>query len=390
MLHWLYDLMIASARNACRGVFVFAFLCAFQVGCRRAPEVTSPEPDEPEPTQVAAKVADPVAAPLRDEFEGVPADDIFEATDLAANYVASSVEKGPSPQIGFEPFVVETLQNAATGETFSIAGDAASNGEGRSGPIKLPTGFVILQGPKIAGGLPARIRGELDGSEMLLVTGGETFVGTNLGPPETQPQVSLVLDAFYVGVTEVRVSQYLEVRRKFGSKGSGMAEPMNATSPADHPAIGVTWGDAKNYAQAVGCDLPTEAQWEKAARGSNGFSHPWGESRPLWTAPRSISQIEAVGSHAEDCSPFGVMDLAGNAREWTQDFFQEKAFSTLEQLAVERRRNWSGPRSSATTALRVVKGNGPDWKVWARQGVKMTDRESRIGFRCVLNLSAEK
>ena len=273
-----------------------------------------------------------------------------------------------SSQINTEPFVIDALPNGSSGDTFAMIGAAASKPESSGRPFKLPTGFVALPGVSMSGGgLPSRIRCELDGSEMALVTGGQCFVGTNSGPPETQPQVSLFLDSFYVGVTEVRVSQYLEVRRKFGSKGSGMSEPINANEPADYPATGVTWGDARNYAQAVSCDLPTEVQWEKAARGINGFSHPWGDSRPLWTTPRSAFQVDAVGSHVEDRSPFGVLDLAGNAREWTLDFFQEKAFTTLEQLAIERRRNWQGPRSNSTTSLRVVKGNGPDWKVWAHK-----------------------
>lgn len=391
MVHLSLDSMIASACFACRGVFIFALLAAFQVGCSRSPAPIAEPVPEPQQTRSVAKVAERVPEPLPDKFDGVPADDLFEVSEPASNFAAVSISKGASSPINSEPFVIEGQPSAPVGNSFAIVDGPDSKVESGGGALKFPPGFGSVPGAKRgAGGLPSRIRCEFDGSEMVLVTGGESVVGTNSGPPEAQPMVSLVVDSFYVGVTEIRVAQYLEIRRKHLGKGTGMSEPVNATAPADYPVTGVTWGDARNYAVAVGCELPTEAQWEKAARGRNGFSHPWGESRPLWTAQRSLSQIDAVGSHAEDRSPFGVMDLAGNAREWVLDFFHEKAFAGLEQLAPERRRNWPGPRNNSATSTRVVKGNGADWKVWARQGLKMTDREALIGFRCVLNVPVEK
>ena len=89
-------------------------------------------------------------------------------------------------------------------------------------------------------------------------------------------------------------------------------------------------------------------------------------------------------------SVFGVMDMAGNAREWLLDFYDETAFQDLSQLDLSRRKDWTGPRHPTNTGERVVKGGGANWEVWVRRGQRMSDRDPKTGFRCVLNLRSAR
>lgn len=255
--------------------------------------------------------------------------------------------------------------------------------------LKMPRGFEIVEE---AGynetGLPWRIRSVPDGAEMVLVPHGPARIGSHQGPSNTQPELTVELKPFYMDVTEVTVGQYekfLEAT-KDDRRVRVRIQSVEESLPKEAPMTGIPWGDAVTYLKWVGKTLPTEAQWEKAARGERGFPHAWGHEDAIWFQKRTREQITPVRTYPNDKSPYGIFDLAGNAREWCADWYRPDSFAEVK--AQEKTlADWEGPKSAEPEFARVVKGNGPDWNLWHRSGVSMREESSTIGFRGVLTVT---
>jgi formylglycine-generating enzyme len=254
----------------------------------------------------------------------------------------------------------------------------------------LPAGFMPLTAAKDPQlGWPLRIRSDRDGAEMALVSGGAVIVGHDGGPRESSPQITVVIDSFYMDVNEVTLKQYEKFRKYLlEDRGSNnVPEAKNAKSPANFPALGVTLNQAEFYAKWAGKQIPTEAEWEHAARGQTGFAHPWGNGRAIWSHARTPEDIDPVRSFRTDVSPYGIYDLAGNAREWCSDRYSPTAFAdAFKSSNGGELRNWKGPRTAETEYAHVVKGNGPNWDAWYREGMDGTHPHAKVGFRCILRL----
>jgi formylglycine-generating enzyme required for sulfatase activity len=163
-----------------------------------------------------------------------------------------------------------------------------------------------------------------DGADYVYVPGGAFKMGAEEGDErareDEKPQTSLNVDGFWLMRTEVTNGQY----RRCVDAGA-CAAPNNArwSDPAyaEHPVTGVTWQQANDYTAWVGGRLPTEAEWEKACRGTKGGVYPWGDAAPaegLANFFPNTGGTMAVGSYSpEGDSPYGAADMAGNVWEWT-------------------------------------------------------------------------
>ncbi len=251
-------------------------------------------------------------------------------------------------------------------------------------PIPLPPGFRRREESGVhESGLPIEIVSVIDGASMMLIPGGVFPMGRNDGPPEERPARKVRLDPYYIDQHEITIKQYKRFLADMARKGETQyILPEGIASNNDAPIVSVTAGEARAYAAWAGKKLPTEAQWEFAARTTDGRPHPWGDSPADWRRPRPPKRIDPVMSFPTDLSPYGVFDLAGNAWEWTSDWFDAKLYQqTKGKLLV----NPIGARGSRDRE-RTVKGGSKTYDASWRAGIKEDSRIPYLGFRCVLSL----
>ena len=160
----------------------------------------------------------------------------------------------------------------------------------------------------------------------------------------------------------------------------------------DYPMVSITWEDAKAYAEWAKAVLPTEAEWEKAARGTDGRSYPWGNE---WDAAKCSNSVgenhpqkpSPVGSYPAGASPYGCLDMAGNVWQWCADWYDVRYYTTSPS------RNPSGPETGIARVL-----HGGAWSVHDADTFRVTTRDYNspllqsinIGFRCAVHAPGPK
>ncbi|MHC4547925.1 MAG: formylglycine-generating enzyme family protein [Planctomycetota bacterium] len=179
------------------------------------------------------------------------------------------------------------------------------------------------------------------------------------------------LDSFYIDMMPVTNAEYLRFARETGYRPPRYTDD-DRLNQANQPVVGISYGDALQYARWAGKDLPTEFQWEKAARGTDGRPYPWGNDPPgASDACFGQDPVEGaplpVGRALRNVSPFGVQDMCGNVWEWTSSIFGKGS------------------------EFRVVRGGCyndsiPFLALYYRLEAHPKDKCEAIGFRCVKNI----
>lgn len=251
---------------------------------------------------------------------------------------------------------------------------------------KLPPGFRAKPEAGLhESGWPMVIVGDRDGGNMVLVPGGTFLMGSDRGDPWNGPAHPVRVSTYYIDQYEVTNRQFRiflqETKYQGHPPGKWLTDERRRSLPDDAPVVFVSYNDAEEYAMWALKRLPTEAQWEMAARSADGRRYPWGEQPIRWSHPRKFHQIESVASFPEDVSPFGVFGMAGNAVEWVRDWYDPRYFDRLKDQTTE---DPAGPPAKRVGIKRVIKGCSKDGLVFDRQGMDLDQRLSYIGFRCSL------
>jgi len=278
----------------------------------------------------------------------------------------------------------------------------------RTGVITPPSGsepkqlseVVTNVGPKSVAqgvGTAKTITGK-DGAPMAFVPAGEFTMGAGeddkFAVHRERPSHSVYLDAFSIDQYEVTTTRYAmflhETKRhppKYWSEQVPKAQGIK-------PVIGVDWNDAQAYCEWTGKRLPTEAEWEKAARGTDGRKFPWGNDEPSQAFVNingscepgdnsySYGKLTDVGLFERGKSPYGVYDMAGNVWEWVADWYGEYYYQNSPQ---------SNPKGPPNGKYRVIRGGScyrmPDNVRSAnRYRLAPSDRSDDIGFRCAQDI----
>jgi formylglycine-generating enzyme required for sulfatase activity len=220
------------------------------------------------------------------------------------------------------------------------------------------------------------------------------------------PQRSVYLDAYWIDQTEVTNAMFAQFLNEEGNQkehGFFWADVLNSSQDVrlqdgtwvvsgdleNHPVREVTWYGAQAYCQWAGRRLPTEAEWEKAARGTDGRIYPWGDSDPNcetanYDAGCFLRVTTVVGSWPLSHSPYGVFDMAGNVWEWTADWYQPDYYLNAPF------ENPAGPEDGTE---RVIHGGSyfpHDYaghiRTTNREGYFPTSSGPNLGFRCAMDV----
>ncbi len=236
-----------------------------------------------------------------------------------------------------------------------------------------------------------------DSSVMIRVPAGTFTMGSNEIARFSGPEHSVYLDEFCIDKYEVTNRQYRRfcdaTHRPYPGDPDFLGLSNYIVSCPSYPVLNLSWADAKAYCDWVGKRLPTEAEWEKAARGTDARKYPWGNAEPdaegLYRANYGAREGWAkdgyegtapVGSFESGASPYGCMDMAGNVADWCSDWHGKDYYFSSPK---------NNPQGPSSGTHRVIRGGSwEDWAselpTWNHQGYPPTWLEHDQGFRCAV------
>lgn len=237
-------------------------------------------------------------------------------------------------------------------------------------------------------GIGSTIISEKDGMTLVYVPAGEFTMGSDEGEDNEKPAHTVDLDAFWIDQTEVTNAMYAKC-----VQDRDCNEPVPADSYTrdsyygnsdfdNYPVIYVSWFAAQDYCSWADRRLPTEAEWEKAARGTDAFIYPWGNDSPsdsLLNYNSAVGDTTEVGKYPNGIGPYGALDMAGNVLEWASSLYQPYPYSSTD-----------GREDSSATGERVIRGGSwyctPDCVRSAyREIAGPSASYVHLGFRCAMD-----
>ena len=351
---------------------------------RSKEQVSTATPGTPAPVTVPVKVAQKLSLPAIFAIPGVFAMIVLGIVWLAGNRATPTITETP-----------EVLLTVTTPSKTVETEVAVTNV-----PVEIvPFTVTPLPGEFI----------DANEVEMVLVTAGDYLRGSDNGDADAKPAQVVHLDAYYIDKFEVTNSHYAEcvsadVCIPPKQTGSFTRTKYYGNPEFDrYPVLYVDWYMARSYCSWRGAHLPTEAQWEIAARGKEEFIYPWGNSFecrngnfddetrsdefmvPGGPNCDGYQDTAPVGSYPNGQSTFGVFDMTGNVWEWVADSYLENYYATLGD-------NASNPQGPSGGEYQVVRGgswgsNENVTRAWYRGKYKSADFYDYLGFRCAMDVS---
>ena len=326
-------------------------------------------------TEAFKKVADEIIAELKRLMEEAPGRR-QEAVDALAEI----------SRYGATEYLV---QEAHTEKELLVA-LAAVLGLARAADRAVLNELFAQRGPilRLLNGSLGRVNAEVDGRilslletlgfPMVFVPAGEFLMGSNTNSNERPPH-QVYLDDYWIDKYPVTNDQFQRFMSEKDYQAQGNWRSEFTPGKENHPVVNVTWDDASAFCEWAGKRLPTEAQWEKAARGADGRVYPWGNQ---WDGSRCNASgrgTTPVDQYPNGVSPYGCYDMGGNVDEWCEDWHDKSYY------ASSPKQNPTGPSSGATRVLR-----GGSWgtadddflRTAYRTYLVPTRYYYYIGFRC--------
>ena len=229
---------------------------------------------------------------------------------------------------------------------------------------------------------------EKDGAPMMLVPAGEFTMGSDKGDDDEQPIHRVFLNSFYMDKFEVTNGRFAKFVEAIQSEPPwGFVDKETPVVHADRPVRWVNWMEALGYCLWIGKRLPTEAEWEKAARGADGRIYPWGNEQPtpaytVFGLKEGADTVASIGNRDKGKSPYGVHDLAGNLYEWVTDWYDEQFYTKNPA---------TNPRGPLQGTAKVQRGgsymnNAYRLRSSFRTKDDPTEHDPNVGFRCAKDI----
>ena len=297
--------------------------------------------------------------------------------------ILSGCSKAPTGQ----PTVAPTSAESAPTSTIAFRVElpvtatptqAVANEQGTPLPTYTPAPTATSKPTKTPWPTKAPTSAPVDDPNMVYIPGGEFLLGADGGPENESPAQTIFVDAFNIDKYPVTNAQYKEFVDATGHRiPRHWKDGQIPEGKDDHPVVWVSWEDAAAYASWAGKRLPTEVEWEKAARGEDGLKYAWGDafdSAKCNSREAALKDTNPVGVYPDGASPYGAEEMCGNVWEWTADWYQAYRGSVYhldrygETYRALRGGSWFDGADAVCTTT--------------RNSGKPTFMFSTIGFRC--------